>query len=523
MMLLPIVERELRVAARRTATYRSRVLAAGLVACTAMVMLLFGSFVQAPSLVGGAMFQTLAALAFFFCAFEGVRKTADCLSEEKREGTLGLLFLTDLRGYDIIFGKLAAMSLNSAYSLLAILPMLALPLLMGGVTPGEYWRMVLALINLLFFSLCAGIGVSCRSRSEYQAMGMTFLLVVGVIVLPLLTFVDALFPISPAYAFHAAYESVYPMSAKGYWWSLGAMQIMGWGLLAWSSLAVTRSWREERNDAASSGWYRRRQLGDEAQRNELRTQLLAINPAYWLAGRNHGPVILLTLLVLGAAATSAVYFIKVGNGSNVSLWDVNSFLFPVMLLNLMFKGLLAAQACHCLAEARHNNALEMLLATPLTIKEIIAGQVLALKRSFLVPGIALLLLEVAGPFAGLVRTTDQAEWVGQFFAATMFGAVLTIFFALDVTAVTWTGMWFGLTSKKEGHAVAKTIVFVLLVPMFSLFLLCFGIPILFAVPVFWIIWSHQKLHAELRNIATHRNAAGPADSGWLPSIGSGRI
>ena len=34
--------------------------------------------------------------------------TADCLSEEKREGTLGLLFLTDLRGYDIVVSSSSA-------------------------------------------------------------------------------------------------------------------------------------------------------------------------------------------------------------------------------------------------------------------------------------------------------------------------------------------------------------------------------------------------------------------------------
>ena len=72
-----------------------------------------------------------------YCLLSGVWFTADCLSEEKREGTLGLLFLTDLKGYDVVLGKLVATSLNGLYAVLAAVPILALPLLMGGVAPGE--------------------------------------------------------------------------------------------------------------------------------------------------------------------------------------------------------------------------------------------------------------------------------------------------------------------------------------------------------------------------------------------------
>src|SRR5271154_6722531 len=121
MTFLPIVERELRVASRLTSTYRNRTIAAGIGTVAAMVLILFDLFSTTSSGVGRAAFWTLAYMALAFCLLEGVRKTADCLSEEKREGTLGLLFLTDLKSYDIILGKLAAMSLNSIYGLFAIL------------------------------------------------------------------------------------------------------------------------------------------------------------------------------------------------------------------------------------------------------------------------------------------------------------------------------------------------------------------------------------------------------------------
>src|SRR5437867_3045488 len=118
MTFLPIVARELRVRARQKVTHRFRV-------GTAIVAMLLVLFML--QMGGQRTFHTLAWLAFAFCLFEGTRTTADCLSEEKRAGTLGLLFLTDLRGYDVVLGKFIAASLNSFYALLAILPPFALP------------------------------------------------------------------------------------------------------------------------------------------------------------------------------------------------------------------------------------------------------------------------------------------------------------------------------------------------------------------------------------------------------------
>src|SRR5438034_7581247 len=99
-----------------------------------------------PHEVALVLFRILAGASVLFSLLSGVRSTADCLSEEKREGTLGLLFLTDLKGYDVVLGKLAATSLNAFYGVLAVLPMMAIPLLMGGVTLGQFGRTALAAV-----------------------------------------------------------------------------------------------------------------------------------------------------------------------------------------------------------------------------------------------------------------------------------------------------------------------------------------------------------------------------------------
>src|SRR5438034_7974520 len=152
MRFLPIVGRELRVAARRRGTYwlRSGV-ALGVVIAATFIFLM--SLRDPPREVGPIIFYVLTGASLLYCLLAGLRSTADCLSEEKREGTLGLLFLTDLKGYDIVLGKLACTSLKSFYGMLAVFPVLAISLLLGGVAPGEFWRVMLVAVNNLFFSL----------------------------------------------------------------------------------------------------------------------------------------------------------------------------------------------------------------------------------------------------------------------------------------------------------------------------------------------------------------------------------
>src|ERR1051325_6682289 len=119
MIFLPIVHRELRVASRRSGTYWYRFQAA-LAALLPTGFLLVGPvpFASAAEM-GRETFYVLAFMAFFWVMLAAVRLTADCLSSEKRAGTLGFLFLTDLKPYDVVLGKLAASSLNAVFGLLA--------------------------------------------------------------------------------------------------------------------------------------------------------------------------------------------------------------------------------------------------------------------------------------------------------------------------------------------------------------------------------------------------------------------
>src|SRR3989442_3413534 len=175
MMVLPIVERELRLVARARGTYWMR-LGIGLAAIAIAACIFLFTLGLPPAQTGHNIFQGLAGLVFLYCLAYGRRSTADCLSQEKREGTIGLLFLTDLKGHDVVLGKLAATSLRGFYGLLAVFPVLAIPLLMGGVSSGEFWRMVLVLADTFLLSLAIGMFGSALSRELRLALAANLLL-----------------------------------------------------------------------------------------------------------------------------------------------------------------------------------------------------------------------------------------------------------------------------------------------------------------------------------------------------------
>src|SRR5205823_6691482 len=123
MIFLPIVGRELRVAARKRSTFWVRIAAAlvALIIGSGMLLLTtLGGWGFGQASMGRGLFTVLTWLCLAGVLSAGLFLTSDCLSEEKREGTIGFLFLTDLSGLDVVLGKLLATSLRGFFSLLAV-------------------------------------------------------------------------------------------------------------------------------------------------------------------------------------------------------------------------------------------------------------------------------------------------------------------------------------------------------------------------------------------------------------------
>ncbi len=541
MTFLPIVDRELRVAARRRTTYLARIVAA------ALVILIFGGLQVTQSFRGGMFFtagQTqffvLKWLAFLFACAAGVFLTSDALSEEKREGTLGLLFLTDLRGYDVVLGKFISQSVQAFYGLLAAFPVLALTLLAGGVSGGEFWRMMLVFCNTLFFSLSVGLLISSISRDAMKAVNGTLLLcLLFVAGLPLadwavagwnpMKFAPRLSLASPGYLFVTAG----PMATKAYWLQLGLQHFLGWTFLAASSVCTPRAWQDKAEGANASGspLGRSWRYGTPRVRAALRFKLLAQDPILWLAMRDRWlprlvwAITWLTLGLLGWGVLQSGDF-KV---------PLTVGYYSQSLLALALYIWIASQAGRFFVDAVRTGAMELVLVAPVSPPQIVHSQWTALRRIFLFPALLVFGMKTVG---GLVMILEMQKTMAGSSAGPGFNFIHTqiatitasaVNFVADLLAVAWFGMWMGLTTYKTTMAVLKTFAFVIVLPWLALmFLQAFLMGVLaftlgprgifggwfgllppavtvlanLAKGIFFIHWSRRKLLTRFRDIVS---------------------
>ncbi|MEY4386364.1 MAG: hypothetical protein RLY20_1647 [Verrucomicrobiota bacterium] len=468
MTVLPIVERELRVAARQPGTYWVRTgVAAAVIGIGTIIFL--NTQHGPPAEAGKAVFIALTIIAGLFCLMAGARATADCLSEEKRDGTLGLLFLTDLRGFDVVAGKLVAGSLNTFYGLLAVLPMLGLPLLMGGVSASEFWRIALVLLNTLFFSLASGMFASALTKSARNAAGLCMLIVLGIgALLPLIAVIlastynlrtppEALMIPSPGYAMVFAFDYNYPSHKGEFLLSLTLVHGLAWIFLVAACLIVPRSWQDKAATVTQLRWrdrWLRWSLGDSTQRAQFRARLLDVNAFHWLASRSRiKPA--LVWAVIGALACAWIYCWMKWK-SDWAEWPV--FVVTALILNTLIKGWFAGEACAQLSEDRRTGSLELLLSTPLGVHDIMRGQLLALARQFLWPLVFVVSVELAFLVAGLQTRNSENDVM-----VCMWICGLVVLFA-DLAALFYLALWLSLTVRSVNRANSGAVVRIMALP-----------------------------------------------------------
>ncbi|MEW6302791.1 MAG: ABC transporter permease subunit [Verrucomicrobiota bacterium] len=468
MTFLPIVERELRVAARRPAIRRTRLLAAWIGFGFCFAGFVFTGSGSGPFAQSGAlMFRLLSTLAFFFCLFSGVLFTSDCLSQEKREGTLGLLFLTDLRGYDIILGKLAASSLGACYGLLAVLPVLLVPFLCGGVSGGELLRVILALVNTMAFSLAAGMAVSALTPNAEKSAGWTIALLLAVTLgnsvmsMALAQSGSASWPAVFAASlgvfnlwglFQAGFEPAY--GASGFYWaSLAWTCASAAGMLLAAGMVVQRTWN------GPELFRRQRDAPREPASGVPQTGGSRIDgsPIQWFVSRNNhdGRTVWLLFAVSAAIALPLANF-------SVEVFPLLGFVIWPIILQVM----VARTASRFFVRARESGELELLFSTPLSNTDLVRGQWLAIKRTYSAPGTVTLTV-TAGT---LIWTLFQIEARPDVTLSVYFELYEILRITMDFFAAAWMGMWLGLSHRRPAWAWRLSVLYTVVIPWGFFFL-----------------------------------------------------
>jgi ABC-type transport system involved in cytochrome c biogenesis permease component len=552
MHILPIVERELRVASRRSATYYTRITACGIIMFFFLPLLFNPLVSRAPQRMGPGLFENLAWITFAIAMFAGIGATADCISSEKRDGTLGLLFLTDLTGFDIVMGKLVANSLGVIYGLLGTIPFFAVTILLGGVTLKQVALVGLAVLNAAFFSLAASLLASTVNWDARRAGSAAFgLLLFFIGLLPGCVFgvaaylnykgfsikpesLNWVFLVNPGYAFAQLTSGFGGGFSVGSWFwpPLLTSHGLAWVFIGLASRIAPRTWQDNPATAARQRWrdrWRNWLQGDAGRRRLYRQHLLALNPITWLAARDRlKPVYPWCFLGLAAIVwLTGAYFLKMD-------W----LTYPVavctiVLLNLVLRMWLASEATLCFGHNMRTGAMELILSTSLSVEEILHGQFLALRRQFLGPALAVLCTDAA--MTVMVLVYDRPRNGGDQFATVFAAGSAMAMFALDMYVLSWVGMWQGLIAKDMRQAGGRAISSVLFLPvvwyMAFMFLTAFsrirtpsGVVLMswFGIGLFVTLyyWNKAKsqLEEEFRSLAMRRYS-GEKEKTFLEKVG----
>jgi len=528
--MFPIIQRELMVSSKKPWTFRVR-MATTLVAIIVAFFFLILSYVLslfspgAGSNLGQTLFTGLCFYALGLSMLAGVLLASDCISSEKREGTLGLLFLTDLNGFDVVFGKWLGVGLNAFYGLLAALPVFGISLCLGGTTGGEFFRVSLALLNILLFSLTAGLFASVVCRRSLGSLLLASAIVLGGIFIPAALrglaslggvneiYIDWLSPFTSFKTGSDIHYSTYPLK---YWGSLVGSGLLSLAMLVAAAVALPRIWARTESQESSQTQPRFLRKLMTPSRKPISDE----NPVVWLLNRNQWikalaaflgwfGIFLLVLVIgficfysYGMVATTRMF---------VSTWLVSG---GVLLLKFLF----AYVACWLFADSRRTGALELIASTPLSNREILGGQWEVLIRTFRFPVIVFICLGMAAlvqativqksvltslPLSAKMSSSGSGSFavyasthileLGWLFLAVR--AVLNpLLVILGFAAVGYLGMWLGLSSKTPATALGWTVLFGVVLPTFGL---C--IPS-FIIHLFIIFWSKRKMEEEFRRL-----------------------
>src|SRR2546429_8274295 len=118
--LLPLVVYELRLAVRRPGAYRMRLAAGGAAIGLSCWGLLISSNAMTASSLGHSILTMLGWAGFVGSVLAGLFLTADSVSQERREGTLGVVFFTEFGGHGGGVWQIAAQGVGAVFSFPAV-------------------------------------------------------------------------------------------------------------------------------------------------------------------------------------------------------------------------------------------------------------------------------------------------------------------------------------------------------------------------------------------------------------------
>ena len=487
-MLGPIFSRELVTVPRRGGHYAARAAMVGLLGILgvttwqATVGFARDATLGETATVGLLLFQIVAVVQLLLTLFFATLSAASAVSQEKDRRTFVLLLLTDMRDYEIVLGKLVGALLPILLLLLVSAPVLALLLLLGGISPEQVLQAVLVLFASAVAAGSLGGLVALWREKTYQALALSVLFLVLYICLsqgvgavgplvaagvdwggvqawldPFVAMQSVLEPptggwrgIAPAYGF--------VLVMVGLCAALNGVGI--WKLRQWNPSGEPIMQREGEGAADPES--------DEAVAAEKRAKAHAApggvrqvwpNPILWREVRTlaYGRRPLLVKSAFGVVLALILYFAisELNRAGGRPGFAAAYGLVPVAVLSLL---LVAAQAVTSITSERDGGALDVLLVTDISPKEFVFGKVMGVlynTKEYIVPP---LLLAAFYAVRGALSRTPPGTSEGDALAANLgplvaVGGALLVLFGFAVVL----GLHVSLRITQSRLAIAHTL------------------------------------------------------------------
>jgi ABC-type transport system involved in multi-copper enzyme maturation permease subunit len=463
MLSVPVITREMLVAARQPLYYRMREAVVGL-SILFMFAVLFNLGGQESGLkLYTALHCSVVTMILFFAP----ALTGDAISREKRDGTLDLLFLTPLTGPLIVSSKLFSNALRMLTIWLACLPIVVIPVLAGGVSPLLIALSLSVQFICLILSLLAGLTVSIFVQRSLAAVLCSIFAALLAICAHYIVFCFLFASVPSAdilVQIYAALVNVlfFPgVIVTGAWAARSLDLIVFLGGTTLYVLCISALWalilgrlladrRRKEGESARAAWFRRIFLTPaifkETFRRSMRRKIES-NPLIWMEYRT----------AWSRSARSVVLAILILAESYVMLIDPFSpmFLYTQLIAAFVFVFLMCVTASSSFQREKENGAFELLLVAPFSEEKLIWGRLRAV-WSYYKPAGAVFLVFMVAALGG-----DN-----QLLSANETFPVHLVAIGASAITVPVAGLYFALTRKNFLAILTSTAFFAIFLPYF---------------------------------------------------------
>ena len=398
MLVGPVFSREVTTTPRSWRHFFSRAtyVAAlfGLVVTAWLILMVEG--LDDLSRFGAGIFSLLAPLQMTMAMVFSALLTASAVAQEKDRRTFELLLMTNLSNAELVLGSLLASMLGVLVLIAASVPLFMILTLLGGVSYPQIVRVIAVTVAVAALSGSIGSMIALWREKTFQSLALTALVLVMWVILGEATAGGQLgafwsgtstehwaTAISPLRATLGAMHP-FPAAADVMSWCRGPVNLflilsIGATVLVnlWA-IARVRVWNPTRAVVLRNEDAEEQEGSEAAAVSKRRSREVWDNPILWreICTWAYGKKILIVRFayLLIFALCAAALFEALGNGGAATASLVSPLAKPLVSLVVLGLVLVNALAVTSLTNERDLRALDLLLVTDLTPKEIIYGK-----------------------------------------------------------------------------------------------------------------------------------------------------